>query len=1047
MSEPRGFLAAIVHASLRYRAVTLVLAVLLLVAGGLALARSSYDVFPEFAPPQVVVQTEAAGLDSEQVEVLVTQPLENAINGMAGLESLRSQSIQGLSVIIATFEPGTDIYHDRQAVSERLATAATTLPNGVAAPAMSPMSSSTSMVMAIGLTSKQRSLMELRSIANWRMKPALLAVPGVSKINIFGGDERELQIQLLPDRLVRYDIGIEDVTAAAQKASGVRGAGFIETANQRISIKTRGQTLTPAQLAATVVKSVPGGNVTLGDLARVVEAPSPAAGAATINGEPGLQLVVSEQYGANSLEVTRRIEDALKLLAPELRNEGIVLHSDLFRPASFITTATDNVRNSLLIGGALVVVVLFLFLANVRTALISLVAIPLSLLAAVSVMHLFGLSLNTMTLGGLAIAVGLLVDDAVIMVENIHRRLRENANQTHPRWALPVVLDAALEVRSAVVYATLAIALVFIPVLTMSGVSGRLFAPLGTAYLLATLASLLVALTVTPALCLGFLRSADLAEYEPRIVRWMRDRYAALLSRVDAHWRAVLAGVAALMVLALLTLPFLKGGFLPELKEGHYIVHMAMAPGSSLEQSVDLGSRVSHALARLPSVRSVAQRAGRAELADDTYGPNYSELDVAMKPLDGEGYEVALHAIRETLAGFPGASFSVNTFLSERVDETLSGYIAAVTINLYGRDLDAMDASAADIAAMVSGVHGAADVQVQSAPGAPELTVNLRPQALARWGLASGQVLEAVQSAYQGAIAGQVYQGNQVTDIRVILNPDERNKVSAIGGLPIHTPSGAYVPLRELADIHEDAGRYVVLHTGARRVQTITANVNGRSVSDFVNEVDRKIRGMKLPEGSYVEFGGTAQAQAQSTRDLLLSSALAGIALVLLLSIVLGNGRNLGLVLINMPFALIGGLLAVFVTGGAFSVGAMVGFVTLFGITLRNSVMLLSHYQHLVEHEGAEWNVATARRGAQERLTPILMTAIVTALGLLPLAVGSGEPGREIEGPMALVILGGLFTSTALNLLVMPALAMRYGRFGRVTENDPPVRDISIAKS
>ena len=1031
MSHPRGLLAAVVGASLRHRVVTLVLALLMLVAGVLALSRSSYDVFPEFAPPQVVVQTEAAGLDSEQVEVLVTQPLENAINGMAGLESLRSQSIQGLSVITATFEPGTDIYHDRQAVSERLATIASTLPAGVSAPAMSPLSSSTSMVMAIGLTSSQRTLMELRTIAKWRMEPALLAVPGVSKINIFGGEERELQIQILPDRLVRYDVGVEEVTAAAQQASGVRGAGFIETANQRISIKTRGQTLTPAQLAATVVKHVQGGNVTLGDLAHVVEAPSPAAGAATIGGQPGVQLVVSEQYGANTLEVTRRVEQALKTLAPELHNEGVVLHPDLFRPASFITTATDNVRNSLLIGGALVVVVLFLFLSNVRTALISLVAIPLSLLAAVSVIHLFGLSLNTMTLGGLAIAVGLLVDDAVIMVENIHRRLRENVAQRHPRRALAVVLDAALEVRSAVVYATLAIALVFIPVLTMSGVSGRLFAPLGVAYLLATLASLVVALTVTPALCLGFLRGKDLAEHEPKMIHWLKDRYGAALSRVDDQWRTVLASTATLMVLSLLTLPFLKSGFLPELKEGHYIVHMAMAPGTSLQQSIDLGERVSQALARWPSVRSVAQRAGRAELADDTYGPNYSEIDVAMKPLDGEGYEEALANIRETLATFPGATFSVNTFLTERMDETLSGYVAAVTINLYGRDLDAMDTSANDIAAMVSALPGAADVQLQSAPGSPELVVTLRPNALQRWGLAPGQVLETVQSAYQGTVAGQVYQGNQVTDIRVILDPAQRDRVAAVGALPVHAPSGAYIPLRELAEIHEDAGRYVVLHNGARRVQTITANVNGRPVPDFVHAIQQKIEKMKLPEGSYVEFGGTAQAQAQSARDLILSSALTGIALVLFLSVVLGNGRNLGLVLVNMPFAMIGGLLAVFASGGAFSVGAMVGFVTLFGITLRNSVMLLSHYQHLVEREGAEWNAATALRGAKERLSPILMTAIVTALGLLPLAIGSGEPGREIEGPMALVILGGLFTSTALNLLVMPALALRYGRFNR----------------
>ncbi|NUS38747.1 MAG: efflux RND transporter permease subunit [Lysobacter sp.] len=1030
MTLRRGPLASIVGFSLHHRLVVLVLAALLVAYGGISLGRSTYDVFPEFAPPQVSVQTEAQGLDPEQVETLVTQPVENAINGISSLESLRSQSIQGLSVITATFDPGTDVFQDRQAVAERLATVASSLPTGVAAPTMSPLTSSTSTVLVVGLTSPTRSLMDLRTIADWTLKPALLAVPGVSKISVFGGDERELQVQLLPARLVQYDVSVEDVVDAAQRASGIKGAGFIETPNQRVTVRTRGQSLTPAELAATVVKHVDGGNVTLGDLARVIAAPAPAPGAATIGGKAAVQLVISEQYHGNTLEVTRSIENALATLAPELRRQGVVLHGNLFRPADFITTATTNVRNSLLVGGVLVVVVLFLFLANVRTALISLVAIPLSLLAAITVMHASGLSLNTMTLGGLAIAVGLLVDDAVIVVENIHRRLRENEHGPAPKPPLGVVLAATLEVRSAVVYATLAIALVFIPVLGMSGVSGRLFAPLGVAYVLATLASLVVALTVTPALCLLFLARRPPHEHEAAAVRWSRARYRGLLARVDAHWRAVLLGIVALAVIAVATVPFLGGAFLPELKEGHYIAHMALVPGTSLEQSIDIGNRVSRSLLALPFVRSVAQRAGRAELADDTFGPNYSEIDVALKPLGGEESEAALARIRKALVPFVGANFSVNTFLTERVDETLSGYTAAVTVNLYGSDLDALDAGAADIGRVLSALRGAADVQVQSPPGSPELVVRLRPQALARWGLPPADVLSTVQTAYQGAMAGQVYAGATVTDIRVILLPDTRNRVAALGALPVHSPSGAYVPLRELADIYEDAGRYVVLHAGARRVQTVTANVVGRPVGDFVAEAKRAIGRLALPPGSYVEFGGTAEAQARSARDLLLSSALAGIALVLFLSVVLGNGRNLVLVLVNVPFALIGGILAVFGTGGSFSVGSMVGFVTLFGITLRNSVMLLSHYEHLVGVEGEPWNIATARRGAEERLAPILMTAIVTALGLLPLALGSGEPGREIEGPMALVILGGLFTSTALNLLVLPALALRYGRFG-----------------
>ncbi len=1039
MTPRHGLLAGLIGFSLRYRVVTLALAALLVVLGGVSLARSTYDVFPEFAPPQASIQTEAPGLSPEQVELLVTQPLENAINGMPGLESLRSQSIQGLSVIVTTFAPGTDVYQGRQAITERLTAVTGGLPQGVAAPTLSPLTSSTSMVLAIGLTSPTRSLMQLRTAADWTLRPALLAVPGVAKVNVFGGDEREFQIQLDPDRLVRYDLSVDEVVDAAQRATGVRGAGFIETPNQRLTIRTEGQALGTALLASTVVKHLEGGNVTLGDVARVVEAAAPAAGAATVNGRPGVQLLLSEQYGANTLQVTERLEAALATLEPELKSQDIRLDRALFRPASFISTATANVRNSLLLGGVLVVIVLFVFLANVRTALISLAAIPLSLLAAVTVMHALGLSLNTMTLGGLAISVGLLVDDAVIVVENIYRRLQENQALERPHRLLPTVLAAALEVRSAVVYATLAIALVFLPVLTMSGVTGRLFGPLGIAYLLATLASLVVALTVTPALCLALLARRSLRDHEPRLVSALKARYASALTVVETRWRRVVIAVAVAAALATATVPLLSGGFLPELKEGHYIVHMSLVPGASLDQSVQLGTRVSRALRALPFVRSVGQRAGRAELADDTYGPNYSEIDVALKPLSGAESEAALDQMREVLSRFPGANFSAKTFLTERVEETVSGYTAAVSVNIYGRDLDALDAAAAQVGRIATAVPGAADVQVQSPPGAPELVVRLRPDALVRWGLTPGGVLQAIQTAYSGVDAGQVYEGERVTDIRVVLDPTRRSRVAAVGSLPVRAPSGAFVPLRELADVYEASGRYVVLHQGARRVQTVTLNVTGRTVTDVVADLHAQLARLPLPSGSYVDIGGTAQAQAQSVRDLLLSSAFAGVGLVLFLYVVLGNGRNLVLVLVNIPFALIGGVLAVFAQGGSFSVGAMVGFVTLFGITLRNSVMLLSHYEHLVRVEQAPWSAQTAMRGAAERLAPILMTAIVTALGLLPLALGSGEPGREIEGPMALVILGGLITSTALNLLVLPGLALRFGRFGGFEGDHAPV--------
>ncbi len=1030
MSAPAtGVLAAIVRFSLRFRGVVIALACVVAAYGAVTLAHSQYDVFPEFAPPQVSIQTEAIGLSPEQVETLVTQPIENAINALPGLQRLRSQSIQGLSVITASFDPRSNIYRDRQNMSERLGALASQLPQGVHVPVLSPLTSSTSVVLMIGLTSTERSLMELRTLADWTLKPALLAVPGVAKITVFGGEVRELQIQIQPQRLIKYDLSIDEVLAAARNATGVRGAGFLDTPNQRLVLQSEGQSLSAQQLARTVLRHVQGGNVTLGDVAHVIDAPEPPIGASAIMGQAAVQLVISDQYHANTLEVTQGIEKALDGLRSALKAQQVELHADLFRPANFILTATGNVRSSLMIGGVLVVIVLALFLFNLRTAAISLIAIPLSLLAATTVMNTFGLSLNTMTLGGLAISVGLLVDDAVIVVENIYRRLRESGHAGNPHAVFNVVLNAALEVRSAVVYATLAITLVFIPVLTLSGVSGRLFAPLGVAYVLATLASLVVAVTVTPALCYLLLGGRLLPEQEAPLVRWTKRGYGQLLTRVEGHHRIVIAIVIGLSFAALAALPFLGGGFLPELHEGHYIVHMTMLPGTSLDESMRLGGRVTEALRTLPFVRQVSQNAGRGEQGDDTTGPQYSELNVDLKPMSADAAESATGDIRKVLAQFPGANFAVNTFLTERIEETLSGFTAAVAVNVYGNDLDVLDEKAAQIAGILAQVPGAADVQVQSPPGAPQLIVRLREHALSRWGLPPVTVLDAIRTAYAGDTVGQIYDGNRVVNVTVILDPKLRGDVADVGALPVRNSTGTYVPLRELTDIYQSAGRYVVLHTGARRVQTITCNVAGNDVTSFVAEAKQRIAKILLPPGSYVEFGGSAAAQAQSSHDLMLNSAVAGVAIVLLLSMVLGSMRSLLLVLVNIPFALVGGVLAVFAAGGGVSIGALVGFVTLFGITLRNSIMMLSHYESLVNDEGMTWGPEAAMRGAQERLAPILMTALVTALGLLPLAIGSGAPGREIEGPMALVILGGLLTSTLLNLLVLPTLALRYGRF------------------
>lgn len=1019
----------LIELSIRFRGVVIALACILLGYGVYTAAHAKFDVFPEFAPPLVVVSTEAAGLSPEEVEQLVTRPVENALNGVGNLESLRSQSIQGLSVVTAIFLPGTDIFRARQLVVERLVEAAGQMPQGVKPPTLLPLTSSTSMMLNIGLTSTNRSLMELRTFADWTLKPRLLGAPGVAKVTVSGGEVRQLQVQVRPERLIAYHLAIQDVLAAAKEATGVRGAGFVETDAQRIVLRTEGQTLTPEQLGEVVLAHHNGASVRLKDVAHVVEGPESKVGDVSIAGQPGVILVVSSQYGANTLDVTRAVENALAEMKPAFDAEGITVRPALFRPANFIAAAIGNVTSSLLIGGILVAVVLFVFLLDVRTAFISFTAIPLSLLAAVVLMDRFGASLNTITLGGFAIAIGVVVDDAIIDVENIFRRLRENRALAQPRSIFSVVLDASLEVRSAVVYATFIVALVFLPVLTMSGVQGKLFAPLATAFILATMASLAVALTVTPALCLVMLARAK-AIGEPRYIQWIKRHHRRWLEDFARRPRVVIALAVALCAGALATLPFFGGAFLPEFQEGHFILHMSAVPGTSIQESLRLGREVTAALLQNPKLRFVSQRVGRAELGDDTWGTHYSEFNVDLQPLQGEEAEIVQAEIRQTLTKFPGVYFALKPFLTERIEETISGATAEVVIKIFGDDLDVIDAKAREIAAAVSAVAGATDVQVESPPGAPQLVVRLRSERLRQFGFQPVGILEAVQTAYQGTTVAQIFEGNRVFDVAVILDAATRTNPENVGALWLRNAEGLRMPLSELADVYLTTGRYAVLHDGARRRQAVTCNVSGRDLASFVADARKRIAAeVSFPAGVYPVFTGAAESAAAARRDLLLYSVVAGVGIVLLLTMVFRSGRNLLLVLANLPFALVGGVLAVFLMGGWLSVGSLVGFVTLFGISLRNSILMISHYEHLVREEGMTWGVEAALRGASERLVPILMTSLVAALGLLPLAIASGTPGREIEGPMAIVILGGLLTSTALNLLVLPTLALRYGRF------------------
>ncbi len=1020
----------LVALSLRYRGAVLALAALLIIYGGYRLTRTQYDVFPQFAPPQVTIQAEAPGLSPRAVEQLITTPIESAVNATPGIQSLRSGSVLGLSVITVTFQPNTNIYRDRQVIAERLATISSQLPAGTKPPVMTPLTSSTGKVMVLGLTSKTRSLMAVHTFARWTMWRRLLAVKGVAKVVVFGGQVRQLQIQIDPHHLVRDGLSIKAVTDAARRATGIRGAGFIDTHNQRIALQTMGQALTSSALGEITLTTRHGVPVTLRDIARVKFAPAPPVGAALINGRPGVMLIIAAQYGANTRQVTRRLDKALQNLAPALTVAHIQL-TRLFRPANFIRRAMNTLRSNLALGGVFVAIVLLLFLFNLRTSVISLLAIPLSLLTATLVLEMLGFSLNTMTLGGLAIAVGLLVDDAVITVENIYRRLRENQTKTKLRPVLRVIRDATLEVRSAVVYATFAIAMVFIPILTLPGVTGRLFGPLADAYILATLASLGVALTVTPALCYVLLARDKIKAQEPPLVTWLQPRYEHLLTFVERRYRTTIVVILLASVAGLAALPFFSLRFIPPLREGHYIVHMMMTAGSSLNQSLQLGKILTHKLLQLPSVRAVGQKVGRAPLANDILGTNRSEFEVDLKPLDGAQSEVARRKIQEILTQIPGASLTLKTFLSERIEETISGQTAPVVIHIFGKRLDTLNHIAEKVVSALRQVPGASSVRLQSQPDMPQLKIRLRPKALTRWGFHPLDVLDTLHTAYGGNIVGQIYDSGQAFNVVVILAPRYRANIANVSRLLLKSSSGIYVPLHAIAHVYEATGPKTILHEGGRRVATVTADVIGHNAAAFVAAAKKRIRQMvRLPAGTYLDYVGTTQAQTRSLRQLLFSALIAIALIALLLSQVLARPRNLILILLNLPFALVGGVFAALgFLGGALTMGSMVGFVTLFGITLRNAIMLISHYEHLVQVEGILWGPQTAIRGAQERLTPILMTALVTAFGLLPLAFARGAPGNAIVGPMAIVILGGLVTSTALNLLVMPALALRYGRF------------------
>ena len=1020
-------LSSIIQQSLRFRGVVVVAAALVIGYGIFQTSRASLDVFPDFVPPQVTIQTEVPGLAPEQVEKLVTYPVEAAVSGIANLATVRSESIQGLSVVTVSFDESSNVLVDRQLLAERMTEVAGHLPKESKAPTLSPLVSSTMDLLKIGLTSEHSSPMELRTLADWQLKPLLLAVPGVADVSVVGGEVEQMQIQVNPAKLLEFQITLADVIKAAGEATGIRGMGYMETVNQRLLIATDGQKIDPAMIGATVIKGAGGDAVRLRDVAEIKKAAAPKFGDALIQGQPGILLALTSQYGTNTLDVTRRVEAALADFQPVLDKQQVTLHGALHRPANFIEIALGHIGDSLAIGAVLVVLVLLIFLRSPRTAFISFLSIPLSLLAAVIVFRAFGVALNTMTLGGFAVAIGVVVDDAIIDVENIVRRLRENAASVVPKPYAAVILNASVEVRSAIVYATLIVIAAFIPVFLLGGIQGRFFLPLGLAFVMATLASLLVAITVTPALCSLMLGSLK-EDREPFYLRWMKGLHSYGLRLVARFPKLafliallILGGVAALV-------PSLKTGFLPDFREGHFVMQLSTVAGTSLTEMTRIGASISKELLADPRILSVEEQAGRSEAGVDTWGPERSEFHIELKPGIGTDEAQMQQDIRALAQKFPGVQSEVLTFLGDRISETISGETSEIVLSLYGDDLDALEKSAGEVAAVLGKVAGASDVIVQSASDSPRLVVRLKPGMMAQLGLRTTEILDALQTIYQGTEVAQLYQGSQM--VPLVVTGGGSSDVGLLAKTPLVTTGGAILELRDVADVFPAAGRASIQHEGGRRRQVITCNTQGRSVSEVVADARSAIsKKVDLGKGMQLVFTGAGEAQAEAHRNLAASSVLAFVLVVVLLWIVFRSGRNVALVLVNLPFALVGGVVALWVSDIPVSLGALVGMVTLFGVSTRNAIMMLSHYEHLVRVDGSPWNLETAIRGAGERMVPVMMTALVTALALLPIALKPDAAGQEIEGPMAIVILGGLVSSTILNLLLLPALALKFGRF------------------
>jgi CzcA family heavy metal efflux pump len=1031
----------IIASSLKFRYLVLAVSAGLAYFGVTQLREMPVDVFPEFAPPMVEIQTISLGLSSEEVESLVTVPLEQVLAGVPGLDVIRSRSVPDLSAIKIYFKPGTDLFLARQLVQERVLTVTPTLPTWASPPIMLPPLSATSRMMKIGISSKTRSVVDLSMIGYWTIRQRLLRVPGVANVPMWGERLQMLNVNVVPERMRQHKVTLEDVMTATSDALDVGlfqfseghhvgSGGWIETPNQRLQVRHvlpiiyKSDEVTPDALANMPLVGRGGRQLLLKDVADVVVDHQPMVGDGIINEGPGLLLIVEKFPWGNTLQVTKDVEAALDALRPGLPD--VEIDSAIFRPATFIQTSIDNLSMALLVGSLLLVLVLFFFLYEWRVALISCVAMPLSLLAATLVLYLRDTTINVMILAGFVIALGDIVDDAIIDIENVVRRLRQHRQEGSTKSLARIIVDASLEVRGAIVYATLIEVLAIMPVFFLQGLSGAFFRPLAFSYALALLVSMVVALTVTPAMAFILLRKAPLERGEAPVVRWLKSGYAKVLAPIVRSPRPAYATVGVVVLAGLVTWPLLGHSLLPSFKERDFLMHWLTKPGTSWPEMNRITIQASKELRAIPGVRNFGAHIGQALIMDEVVGMYFGENWISVDP--SVDYDETVAKIQETVDGYPGLYRDVQTYLKERIREVLTGTSDAIVVRIYGRDLDVLAQKATEVKEALGKIEGIVDLHMSFQEKIPQVEVKVDLDRARKYGVKPGDVRRAATTMVALQEAGDIHIGKRTYDVNVWSIPSARDSLSDLHDLPIDTPGGGYARLADVADVRVAPTPNVVNREHQMRRMDVDANVRGRPLGSVYADVQAALAGIEFPHEYYPVLLGEYTERLAAQRKLLLASVVAAIGVFLLLVTSFGSVRLATLSFLTLPSALVGGVLAAYMGDRVISLGSLVGFLTILGIAARNGIMLIEHYQHLERHEGERFGPGLVLRGALERISPITMTALTTAFAIIPLVVAGNLPGHEIEHPMAVVILGGLVTSTLLNLFVVPSLYLRYAK-------------------